>query len=89
MSDNGHMTYITYQDAQVTEYSDGTEEVRFTDEEWAIMLADPKYGYVCRAGKHRIDGGTRNWDAAEGCIPCFNAREAAYWEYEDGAVASD
>lgn len=80
-----HMARITYQDSQITEYDDGTEEVRFTEEEWAIMLADPAFGYVCSAGRHRIDGGERNWSPAEGCMLCFSEREAAMDDYYEGA----
>jgi hypothetical protein len=41
---------IRFQDATITEYADGTEEVRFTDAEWAIMRNDPAFGYVRRCG---------------------------------------
>lgn len=67
------MSRIVYQDEHVTEYQDGTEEVTFTDDEWAEMLSDPKYGVVCRNG-HRIDG--IGYDAAEGCLKCFAEMEA-------------
>lgn len=73
---------IVYEDAGYRAYKDGTEEAFFTDEEWKAMLTDPAYGYVCQAGKHRIDGGTRNWSPAEGCMGCFNENEAAMYEYE-------
>jgi len=37
---------IVYEDKFITEFSDGTEEVRFTEAEWEVMLADPAFGYV-------------------------------------------
>lgn len=60
------MARIVYQDALVTEYADGTEEVRFTDEEWAVMMADPAtYGYACRLH------GRRDWiQAHQLCMVC-------------------
>jgi hypothetical protein len=66
---------IYYEDEYVTEYVDGTETVRFSDDEWAAMMRDPVYfGYSCRAG-HRIreDG---PFVIAEGCPKCFAANEA-------------
>jgi hypothetical protein len=55
-------------------YSDGTEEVFFSEAEWGAMLSDPVYfGYSCRAG-HRI----REDDPfvmAEGCPKCFAGNE--------------
>jgi hypothetical protein len=45
------MTYAYYEDDLVTEYSDGTEEVRFTNEELEAMAADPvRFGLVRRCG---------------------------------------
>lgn len=41
---------IRYQDATLTEYADGTEEVRFSDAEWAVMRNDPAFGYVRPCG---------------------------------------
>lgn len=76
---------IIYEDEFLTEYDDGTEEARFTDEEWAIMLSDPAYGYVCPSGRHRIDGGERNWSPAEGCMSCFAEHEALS-DYEEVTV---
>ena len=47
---------IVYEDALITEYDDGTEEVRFTDDEWAVMAANPAmFGLACHlhgAGSH-------------------------------------
>lgn len=45
------MSRIIYQDDFVTEHEDGTEEVRFSDAEWALMMGDPaRFGYVCPSG---------------------------------------
>lgn len=77
---------VVYEDELVTEYRDGTEEVRFTDAEWAVMMEDPAYGYVCVRG-HRIDR-PGSWDAAEGCMNCFNEREAAYADEQYAAERS-
>lgn len=45
------MSRIIYQDETITEYDDGTEEVHFTDAEWAVMMADPvRFGYACPGG---------------------------------------
>lgn len=41
---------IIHESKFVTEYSDGTEEVRFSEAEWAIMQQDPAFGYVGRCG---------------------------------------
>lgn len=68
-----------YEDEFVTEYDDGTEEVRFTDAEWAEMLSDPKFGYVCRNG-HRLSDGDRYYG---GCLTCEYEAEAAYDEWLD------
>ena len=65
---------IVYEDRYVTEYDDGTEEVRFSDAEARAMAQDPVYfGYSCRAG-HPV----REDDPffiAEGCPTCFNDAE--------------
>lgn len=45
------MTQIIFEDDRVTEYSDGTEEVRFTEAEYAAMAADPvRFGYARPCG---------------------------------------
>ena len=72
---------VVYEDDTYRQYDSGEEEVGFTEEEWAHMLSDPAYGYICQARKHRIDGGTRNWSPAEGCMLCFAEMEA--WEPEE------
>ena len=81
------MAHIVYEDELITEYSDGREEVRFTDEEWAVMMADPvAWGYACERG-HRID--LPGAIGGEGCVACFNesesamAEEQARWAYEE------
>lgn len=73
---------VVFEDARVTEYADGTEAVRFTEEEWAIMLADPAFGYVCRSGRHRVDSPAfQEWAIREGgCMTCSAEMEAAYSE---------
>jgi hypothetical protein len=44
------MAYKTFEDDLVTEYSDGREEVRFTESEWSVMMTDPSFGYVRSCG---------------------------------------
>jgi len=41
---------IIHESKFVTEYDDGTEEVRFSEEEWDIMLKDPRFGYILGCG---------------------------------------
>lgn len=65
------MARIVYEDATVTEYDDGTEEVRFTEAEWERMLSDPAFGYVCRAG-HRLTDADHRYGA---CMSCEHAAE--------------
>ena len=67
------MTEIRYQDEWITEYADGTEEVRFSDAEWAMMMEDPvRFGYACPSG--------HAWSAAEcehgHCNACIAESEA-------------
>ncbi len=78
------MAQILYEDDTLRVWNDGTEEAFFTDEQWAEMLSDPAYGYICQAGKHRIDGGERNWSPAEGCMSCFAESEA--WEPSEASI---
>jgi hypothetical protein len=66
------MARITYQDDSITEYDDGTEEVRFTAEEWERMLADPAFGYVCRFG-HTLRDADHRYGS---CLACEHAAEA-------------
>lgn len=70
---------VVYEDALVTEYADGTEEVRFTDAEYEAMRKDPVYyGYSCPRG-HSIREDDPFYQA-EGCPKCF--AEAESWDYE-------
>lgn len=79
------MARVTYQDATITEYDDGTEEVRFTDAEWERMLADPAFGYVCHNG-HRLNDSDHRFMQVEGMCPsCFADAEA--WGEDDIAEA--
>ena len=41
---------IVHESEFVTEYDDGTEEVRFSKEEWDIMQHDPRFGYIRTCG---------------------------------------
>jgi hypothetical protein len=62
------MAKKVYEDDLVTEYDDGSTEVRFTDAEWKLMLSDPSFGYVCRNG-HRLSDSDRKFIAIEGICP--------------------
>lgn len=73
------MSHIVYEDAAVTEYADGTEEVRFTDAEWEAMLSDPRFGYVCRQG-HRLGDADHRYGA---CLTCEHMAEYEYDPDED------
>ena len=68
------MARVTYQDDSITEYDDGTEEVRFTDAEWEAMLADSRFGYVCRLG-HRQGDADHRYGA---CLTCEHMAEYEY-----------
>lgn len=60
--------YEVYQDELVTEYNDGTEEIRFRDVEYVIMGEDPQdWGYACPMGLHAYSGG---FDARGICGKC-------------------
>ena len=66
------MATPVFESALVTEYDDGTEEVRFTEDEWKIMNASPRYfGLVLQCG-HALSF----YNAAEGCNACFAIGEA-------------
>lgn len=69
------MSHVTYEDAMVTEYSDGREEVRFTDAEWAQMMSDPAFGYVRSCG-HRYALDTYGQPSGSDCMAC----EAGGWD---------
>jgi hypothetical protein len=61
------MASIVYEDEFVTEYNDGTTEVRFSDEEWEVMARSPRYfGLVLECGH-----GLNHFNPAEGCNACF------------------
>lgn len=77
---------IVYADESYEMNEAGEERVGFTAEEWAIMMRDPSFGYVCRNG-HVMD---QTFAAYEGgCRTCFNLAED-YCEYdEDDARALD
>ena len=47
-------TRITFQDETITEYEDGTEEVRFSDAEWAEMEKRPRYFGLCLPCGHAL-----------------------------------
>jgi hypothetical protein len=48
------MAKITYESETITEWDDGTTDVRFREEEWIAMHKDPVYfGLACHAG-HRL-----------------------------------
>lgn len=77
------MARITYEDEFLTEYDDGTEEVRFSEAEWEVMLADPAFGYVCQARKHRLQERDHQFIAVEGICPgCYADAEAMDAIYE-------
>lgn len=65
------MAHIVYEDERVTEYNDGTEEVRFSEEEWKVMERNPRYfGLVLPCGH-----ANQHYDPAEGCFACFAIAE--------------
>ncbi len=71
------MAHIVYEDPLVTEYSDGTEEVRFTEEEYAAMAADPvRFGYAFPCGHRRPE----NTDGT--CWECEAIGERDDWMAE-------
>lgn len=77
------MTRIVYEDEFITEYDDGTEEVRFTDAEWEQMLTDPRFGYVFSCG-HRIPVDTHGQPGGDGtCWICEAEHEAEYYAMLD------
>jgi hypothetical protein len=67
---------IRYQDATITEYADGTEEVRFSNAEWEIMRKDPAFGYVRHCG-HPTNA--NQFGEFGDCPIC----EAGYADYDD------
>lgn len=74
------MPNVTYQDAGLTEYDDGTSEAHFTDAEWAVMMEDPaRFGYTCKAG-HGWSDAEREHDH---CVEC----ESFHDDLDDDEVA--
>lgn len=61
----------------IREFDDGTEEVLFSEAEWAQMLEDPKFGYVCQGGRHRMTDADHRYG---GCMACEYEAEAAYYD---------
>lgn len=76
------MAQVVYEDEFVTEYNDGTEEVRFSDDEWAVMAADPaRFGFACKLH------GTRDWlRDHQLCMICEVGEPDDYYE-EEGETA--
>ncbi len=70
------MPHITYQDDRVTEYSDGTEVVSFTEAELAAMAADPGFGLISACG-HLYPDAFGRFD--EICGTCESLGEAEYY----------
>lgn len=78
------MARIVFEDEGITEYDDGTEEVRFSAEEWDAMLKDPAYGYICQARKHRLSESDHRFIVSEGICPhCFADAEEFEGIYRD------
>lgn len=73
---------VVYQDDQVTEYDDGTEEVRFTDDEHDVMARSPRYFGLCLPCGHD----NKFFNAAEGCSACLDISEAGE-DYELAAAS--
>ena len=80
---NTQSTRVTYEDEFVTEYENGTEEVRFSDAEWNTMHQDPvAFELSCRNG-HRLN---RNWTYyynTGDCLTCVNDYEMIDPDDED------
>jgi hypothetical protein len=75
---------IVYADESYQMNEAGEERVGFTSDEWAIMMKDPRFGYVCRQG-HLMD---QTFAAYEGgCRTCFNLAEDDYDYDEEDAKA--
>lgn len=78
------MARTVYEDARVTEYDDGTEEVRFSQDEERIMARNPRYfGYVLACGHPRSAA------MGDGCCGACEGlgEEMAYAETEAEAQA--
>lgn len=74
------MAHAIYEDALYTAYDDGTEEVRFTDAEWAMMLDDPAtFGLCCENGHW----GDHTWREQGICIRCEVGPPSEYYDESD------
>jgi len=79
------MARITYEEINDAgsghrEYDDGTDEVVFSEDEWAEMLQDPKFGYVCQSRRHRLSSADHR---AGGCLSCESEAEDYYYDFLD------
>jgi hypothetical protein len=69
------LSYITYEDDLVTEYSDGREEVRFTEAEWAAMRADPVRFGLARPCGHPLSYDADGQPISSDCLVCEYAHD--------------
>lgn len=70
-------THIVHDSDTVTEYADGSTEVRFTEREWEIMQANPVlFGLALRCGHPT--------NAADGAGDCLMCEFAGYDEEYTG-----
>ena len=60
----------------IREFDDGTEEVFFSEEEWEVMMSDPAFGYVCRAG-HAMSESDHHFGS---CLTCEAMAEEAFYD---------
>ncbi len=66
-----------------TDYPTYDEPVTFSEEEWAIMMADPAFGYVHPCGHPTSPGERRAMETGLGdthCHRCEADAEQAYYE---------
>ena len=76
------MARVVFDSPLVTEYDDGTEEVRFTEDEWKVMSDSPRYfGLVLQCG-HALSFANE----AEGCLACFAIAEDSQYGDEEAAA---
>jgi hypothetical protein len=77
--------HVVYQDERVTEYADGTEEVRFSDDEYKIMARSPRYfGLVLQCG-HALSAAMGDGGCGT-CESLFDAMQYAETEAEMDAI---
>lgn len=79
------MSTIVYQDERVTEYRDGTEEVRFSEDEHEFMAANPRYFGLCLPCGHARSAAMGDG----GCNVCeglFDAMQYAETDEERDAI---